>query len=239
MRGGPPCEPRSPSRAPRRRRASGTKPSWRAAAASRQAAMSTAPRCRSAAGSRPSPRRAAADGSRGRHGRRRAPAGRRAQPARRRRAPPDRARPASPRRTRGTAAASGARSGGGSGGRGSPCRPRRPGGSSRQSRSARPSPRIGGEQRVRPLARQVRRQSRDPEADRVERPVEAGRAELDRAQQRLGVRDRRRAGVSGRRGRELERERADQPHPRGAAAGRRLNSGRAASRTIRSSDAGS
>ena len=66
------------------------------------------------------------------------------------------------------------------------------GNASRQSRSARPSAEVRGEQRVRPLARQERRRARDADHDRVERLVELVRAQLDRAQQRLGVRDRRR-----------------------------------------------
>ena len=54
-----------------------------------------------------------------------------------------------------------------------------------------PEPEVRGEQRVRPLARQVRRRARDPEAERVERLAQRPRALLGPAQQRLGVRDRR------------------------------------------------
>ena len=57
-----------------------------------------------------------------------------------------------------------------------------------------PEAEVGGEQRVRALARQVRRRARDPDHDRVERRVELGPPQLERAQQRLGVRDRRRPG---------------------------------------------
>ena len=59
---------------------------------------------------------------------------------------------------------------------------------------------MGREERVRRLARQERRRARDPDHERVERLVERRRAQLDRAQQRLGVRDRRRPGEDGRRG---------------------------------------
>ena len=71
-------------------------------------------------------------------------------------------------------------------------------------------PEVGGEQRVWTLPRQVRRRARDPDADRVERLVEHGRARLHGAQQRLGVRDRR--GRRERRHRaELAPDRANRP----------------------------
>ena len=61
-----------------------------------------------------------------------------------------------------------------------------------------PEPEIRGEQRVRTLARQVRRHARDPDHERVERLVELGPPELHRPQQRLGMRDRRRPAERGR-----------------------------------------
>jgi exodeoxyribonuclease VII large subunit len=55
-------------------------------------------------------------------------------------------------------------------------------------------PEVRRKQWVRPLARQERRGSRDPDHERVERLVEGRSAQLDRPQQGLGVRDRRRPG---------------------------------------------
>ena len=236
MRGGPPATPVAISSAAPTP-CVGTKPSWRAAAASRQAATSTAPRSaelRQAAvpvgerEQRMAAVPAAVGVERPRVGARR--------PARPPRSPAGPAPPASPRRTRGTAAASGARSADGSGGRGSRS-------AVRDGKLVAPHPQreaepeVRREQRVRPLAREVRRRARDAEADRVERPVERRRAELDRAQQRLGVRDRRRPRERGR-GAERRGQRADHaasapgPAARGTA---RVNG----ERTIRSSEAGS
>jgi hypothetical protein len=56
------------------------------------------------------------------------------------------------------------------------------------------------EQRVRPLARQVGRQARDAEADRVERTLEGRPARGDHAQERFRVGDGRRAGQHAQRG---------------------------------------
>ena len=68
-------------------------------------------------------------------------------------------------------------------------------------------PEVGGDERVRPLARQEGRRAGDADHDRVERLVELRAAQFDRAQQRLGVRDRRRAAEDGR-DRALRRHRA-------------------------------
>ena len=100
-----------------------------------------------------------------------------------------------------------------------------------------PEPEVRREQRVRPLARQVRRRARDAEADRVERLAERPRALLGAAQQRLGVRDRRRprerGGDPARRGNRLAAP-AGAPSP---AARRRR--GAPASATSRSTDSSS
>ena len=61
-------------------------------------------------------------------------------------------------------------------------------------------PQMGGEERVRLLARQERRRPRNPDHERVERLVEGRSTQLDRAEQRLGVRDGRRPREDGCRG---------------------------------------
>ena len=66
---------------------------------------------------------------------------------------------------------------------------------------------VGAEQRVRPLAGQVGSRTRDADEDRVELAVERDAAKLHAAEQRFGVRDRRRACERGR-DRTLERQRA-------------------------------
>ena len=58
-------------------------------------------------------------------------------------------------------------------------------------------PDVGREQRVRPLAREVRGCCRDAEANRVERFAECTCAFLGPAEERLGVGDRRRPCVRG------------------------------------------
>ena len=60
-----------------------------------------------------------------------------------------------------------------------------------------PEPEIGGEERVRPLAGDVGRRPRDADADRVEAALKRRRPRLDRPEQRLRVRDRRRPCVRG------------------------------------------
>ena len=73
----------------------------------------------------------------------------------------------------------------------------------------------GGGQCVRPLPRQSEGRPRDPDAHGVERLVEAGALGLHPAQERLGVGDRRRPAEHGGR-RELERQRRQHPHPQRA-----------------------
>ena len=58
-----------------------------------------------------------------------------------------------------------------------------------------PEPEIGAEQRVRALARKVRRRARDAEADGVQLAVQRDAAQLHATEQCLGVRDRRRTRV--------------------------------------------
>jgi hypothetical protein len=69
---------------------------------------------------------------------------------------------------------------------------------------------VGGQQRVRPLARQVRRRPRNTDHDRVEALVERRRTGFDCAQQRLGMRDGRWPGKRGRRA-QLAPDRVDHP----------------------------
>ena len=68
-------------------------------------------------------------------------------------------------------------------------------------------PEVRGEQGIRTLARQIRSHARDPDHERVERLVELCAPQLHGSQQRLGVRDRRRAAECGR-NRDLGAQRA-------------------------------
>ena len=61
-----------------------------------------------------------------------------------------------------------------------------------------PERKVGGEQRIRPFARQERGRAGDTDHDRVKLAFERRRARLDAAEQRFGVRDRGRAAVGGR-----------------------------------------
>ena len=71
---------------------------------------------------------------------------------------------------------------------------------------------VGGEGRVRRLARQMRRRVRDADADRVEASIEIGRSGLHTSQQGLGVRDRGRSREDGK-GRMLARQVAENAPP--------------------------
>ncbi len=76
-----------------------------------------------------------------------------------------------------------------------------------------PEPQVRSEQRIRTLAGQVRRRTRHPDHECVERPVELGPPQLHRPQQRLCVRDRRRTAV--RRGhRQLGPQRSEHVAPK-------------------------
>ena len=189
----------------------GTKPSVRAAWWSRQPATTTAP-SRSSAGPAAVPVDVGEEGMAG-------PAGavgverplvRPPPRARPRRGPPPCARRGAGGRARGTDPASRARSGARAGGARSRCRRPRPGKASRQSRSASPSATRRDGDRVQPLARRVVVLPRHPDHDRVERLLERRRAAGDPAQERLGVRDRRRSG-EGRDRRQLAAEIVQQP----------------------------
>ena len=97
-------------------------------------------------------------------------------------------------------------------------------------------PEVGGEQRVRPLARQVGSRARNAEADRVERLAERASAFLRPAQQRLGMGDGRRPGE---RRRDAARGGTARSARRRTAPGSAPNTCRSGERTSRSTDSSS
>ena len=157
-------------------------------------------------------RTAATDGRHVRSGSRRAPSLSRTAASSASRIASTCARCAARRRGHGTASGSGARKRRGSGWIRITVPPAAIGGAFRQSRSASPSPRYAAVIGIRALAGQPGRRRRDPDHERVQRLAERNALQHRRPEERLGVRDRRRAGVHGRR-RLLARKPLEDPLP--------------------------